>query len=47
MKRELLRDNPSQVADLIDWREEVRAKFGDIPEAIERDLRRVMRNKVS
>lgn len=47
IKRELLRDNPSQVADIIDWRDEVNKKFGRVPEAIEHDLRRVMRNRVS
>jgi hypothetical protein len=46
IKRELLRDNPSEVADLEDWRDEVIARFGAIPEAIEHDLRRVMRNRV-
>ena len=46
VKRELLRDNPSYVADLIDWRDEVRKCFGEVPDAIERDLRRVMRNRV-
>ena len=47
VKRELLRDNPSEVSDIADWREEVRARFGVVPEAIERDLRRVMRNRVA
>ncbi len=46
IKRELLRDNPSHVADIPDWRDEVRKKFGAVPEAIEADLRRVMRNHV-
>ena len=46
VKRELLRDNPSYVADIIDWRDEVRKNFGEVPDAIERDLRRVMRNRV-
>lgn len=46
MKRELLRDNPSHVSDIIDWRDEVIARFGAVPEAIEHDLRRVMRNRV-
>ena len=47
IKRELLRDNPSHVADIIDWRDEVKKRFGTVPEAIELDLRRVMRNRVS
>ena len=47
VKRELLRDNPSEVADVSDWRDEVRARFGAVPEAIEQDLRRVMRNRVA
>jgi len=46
LKRELMRDNPTFVADLIDWRDEVRKQFGEVPEAIEADLRRVMRNRV-
>ena len=46
LKRELLRDNPSEVSDISDWRDEVRAAFGAVPEAIEQDLRKVMRNKV-
>ena len=47
IKRELLRDNPTHIADLNDWRDEVRKRFGEVPEAIEHDLRRVMRNRVS
>jgi hypothetical protein len=46
LKRELLRDNPSEVTDITDWRDEVRHIFGAVPEAIEHDLRRVMRNTV-
>jgi hypothetical protein len=46
IKRELLRDNPSEVTDLNDWRDEVIRQFGAVPEAIEHDLRRVMRNRV-
>ena len=46
LKRELLRDNPSEVSDIADWRDEVQAAFGNVPEAIEQDLRKVMRNKV-
>ena len=47
VKRELLRDNPSEISDIADWREEVRRQFGAVPEAIERDLRRVMRNRAA
>lgn len=47
VKRELLRDNPSEISDISDWRDEVRARFGAVPEAIEQDLRRVMRNRVA
>jgi hypothetical protein len=46
IKRELVRSNPSRVADVIDWREVVAQKFGGTPEAIEYDLQRVMKNKV-
>lgn len=47
VKRELLRDNPTEIADISDWRDEVRARFGTVPEAIEQDLRRVMRNRAA
>ncbi len=46
MKRELLRDNPTQVADVIEWREEVERHFGPVPVAIDRDLQRALRNSV-
>ena len=35
------------VSDIAEWRDEVRQRFGAVPEAIERDLRRVMRNRVA
>ena len=46
IKRELLRDNPSEVADISEWRDEVERKFGPVPIAIDRDLQRAMRNHV-
>ncbi len=46
LKRELLRDNPSHVADVVDWRDIVVAKYGEVPPAIDFDLQRVMKNKV-
>jgi hypothetical protein len=46
IKRELVRSNPSRVADVIDWRDVVAQKYGGTPEAIEYDLQRVMKNKV-
>jgi hypothetical protein len=46
IKRELVRSNPSRVADVIDWRDVVAQKYGGTPEAIGYDLQRVMRNKV-
>ncbi|MCW3473312.1 rhamnan synthesis F family protein [Rhodovastum sp. RN2-1] len=45
IKRELLRDNPSQVADINDWRDVVRRNFGGVPDVIERDLQKAMRNR--
>ncbi len=47
LKRELLRDNPSGVADLADWRDEVRRRFGTVPPAVERDLQRTVRKWVA
>ncbi len=46
MKRELLRDNPTQIADVTEWRDEVARHFGPVPAAIDRDLQRAMRNSV-
>jgi hypothetical protein len=46
MKRELLRDNPTEVADVTEWRDEVARHFGPVPAAIDRDLQRAMRNRV-
>ena len=46
LKRELLRDNPSHVADVVDWRDVVVGRYGAVPAAIEYDLQRVMKNKV-
>ncbi len=45
IKRELLRDNPSFIADIADWREVVLRKFGEVPGAIDHDLHRTMRNR--
>jgi len=46
LKRELLRLNPTQVADIFDWRDVVERCFGEVPMAIERDLQRGMRKRV-
>ncbi len=45
LKRELLRNNPTHVADIADWREEVVALSGAVPEWIETDLRRTLRDR--
>jgi hypothetical protein len=45
VKRELLRDNPSFVADVGEWRAVAMRVYGDIPAAIDHDLHRVMRNR--
>jgi len=45
VKRELLRDNPSSVADLADWRDEVMEISPGHVALIERDLQLVLRNK--
>jgi hypothetical protein len=47
LKRELLRDNPSQIADIAEWREVVERTMGPVPEMIERDLQKVMRNRAA
>ncbi|HEX3348206.1 MAG TPA: rhamnan synthesis F family protein [Acetobacteraceae bacterium] len=44
LKRELLRDNPTSVADVTDWRTEVTEYLSADPTSIERDLQRVLRN---
>jgi hypothetical protein len=44
LKRELLRDNPSAVTDVADWRNALAAVGGD-PGPIERDMQRTLRNK--
>jgi hypothetical protein len=46
LKRELLRLNPTHVADIFDWRDVVTRCFGELPIAIERDLQRGMRKRV-
>ena len=45
LKRELLRDNPTRVLDVADWREVVRAAFDADTGAIERDLQRTLHNR--
>lgn len=45
VKRELLRENPSFVADIAEWRVVAMRKFGEVPGAIDNDLHRVMRNR--
>ena len=45
IKRELLRDNPTRVADLADWRSTVRQTFDARIDAIDRDLERILRHR--
>jgi hypothetical protein len=45
VKRELLRDNPTDVMDLVDWREVVQQELKADPSVIELDLQRALRNK--
>jgi hypothetical protein len=45
IKRQLLRENPSEVLDLGDWREEVAKTTGASTEMIDADLKEVMRNR--
>jgi hypothetical protein len=45
LKRELLRDNPTHVADVVDWRDEVARISAPHVALIEGDLQRVMRNR--
>ena len=45
IKRELLRDNPGDVTDISDWRLVIARLYGPIPEMIEQDLQRVMRDR--
>jgi lipopolysaccharide biosynthesis protein len=45
IKRELLRDNPARVIDLVDWREVARATYDADFSAIEEDLQKVLRDK--
>ena len=45
LKRELLRDNPSDVLDIIDWREVAAEAMQPDVSAIERDLQRTLKNK--
>ncbi|KAA5612501.1 lipopolysaccharide biosynthesis protein [Rhodovastum atsumiense] len=45
IKRELLQRNPGEVADIAEWREVVRQTGSTAAEWIERDLKRVMRNR--
>lgn len=45
VKRELLRDNPSDVADVADWRDEVATISPRHVQLIEQDLRLVLRNR--
>ena len=45
IKRELLRENPTHVPDIIDWRDEAGAIAGADTGLIERDLQRLLRNR--
>ncbi len=44
LKRELLRENPTGVSDVTDWREVVSEMLGGDPTVIDRDLQRVLKN---
>lgn len=44
IKRELLRDNPAGIADIVDWREVLHRQFGTDVAIIEEDLQRVLKN---
>ncbi len=46
IKRELLRLNPSQVADAIDWRGEIEPRNPELAAVIEADLRRSVRGRI-
>jgi hypothetical protein len=45
LKRELLRDNPTEVSDVADWRDVVVQMLGGDPTLIDRDLQRVLKNQ--
>lgn len=45
LKRELLRDNPTRVLDVADWREVAQAAFAADTGPIERDLQRTLRDR--
>ena len=45
IKRELLRDNPTSVVDLVDWRDVIRQVFDSDGAMIERDLQRTLRGQ--
>lgn len=45
IKRELLRDNPTRVADLAEWREVMKHTFDANLDAIDRDLERTLRHR--
>lgn len=47
LKRELLRDNPTHVSDIMEWRDVVQETSGFEISLIERDLQRLMRNRAS
>ncbi len=46
LKRELLRENPNDVLDIAEWRDELRKCAGAEPDLIDADLKDVMRNRV-
>ncbi len=45
LKRELLRDNPTNVSDIMDWRQVIAETSGADVTMIERDLQRMVRNQ--
>ena len=47
IKRELLRANPSEVLDIVDWRDVARTATAADFALIERDLQRVLRDRTA
>ena len=45
IKRELLRDNPTHVPDVAEWRDVARAQFSTNLQPIERDLQRTLKDR--
>ena len=45
LKRQLLRENPTGVLDIAEWRDEVRSNIGVEPDLIDADLKEVLRDR--